>query len=292
MKMRPTVSTAAARRSRSSADTEWSLKTLVVTCVRVFSMSRTETCHIAPRKMGSDSSVDLSCLGVMFAIGSELLPPAAWFWSTSSLTVLKVRSAALAALIPALTASVWFWKDSRLLFSAARCASICRKDLTPTYSCARVMYSSATTKRRQFPKERPASSAASFFRSASTFSMLAPSSSSGWISRTRLLASSTSRLSWRTCMRRMESWPSIDAIDANANVPMYGSNLSEPKSMVKKTPASTAPFPSTTFTPCWSYLCRVCSSASTWYACESFWNCSFASSLSGFLSGCSLSAFL
>ncbi len=63
-------------------------------------------------------------------------------------------------------------------------------------------------------------------------------------------------------MRCMESCPSIEAAEARARVPMKGSKRSEPKSMVKKTPASMK-LTSTPEAPCRSYLARMASSAST-----------------------------
>ena len=73
---------------------------------------------------------------------------------------------------------------------------------------------------------------------------------------------------------------------------MYGSKRSEPKSIVKNMPASMKLFDATPALPCASYFARSPSSASTWYASDIFWKSSLASSLFGFLSGCSLSAFL
>ena len=80
---------------------------------------------------------------------------------------------------------------------------------------------------------------------------------------TSLRARSTSRFCWRTAMRLILSEPSIEAALARASRPMYGSNRSEPKSIVKKTPASMK-LTSNDAEPCLSYRARVCGSARTW----------------------------
>ena len=79
---------------------------------------------------------------------------------------------------------------------------------------------------------------------------------------------------------------------ASLSVPTSGSNCSEPKIMWKNAPLSMKPTSSMPSLPLASYRARRLGFESTWYASPTFWKRVAASGLSGFLSGCSLSASL
>mmetsp|Transcript_36228 Transcript_36228/g.116654 ORF Transcript_36228/g.116654 Transcript_36228/m.116654 type:complete len:208 (+) Transcript_36228:320-943(+) len=74
MKTSPMMPSACARLSRCTSSTEWSRQSLCVTVVMVRSMSITDTCHIASRKIGSESCVALSCVALSPERGSAGSP--------------------------------------------------------------------------------------------------------------------------------------------------------------------------------------------------------------------------